>query len=148
MSEENKVTTAQRLAQVMNERHLKQVDILDLCRPYCEQMGEKINKSHLSQWLRGINEPSQRKLTILALALDVSEPWLMGYNVKQSRRVQLDYIPMITPVVPGMDIISQDSGIHALLMVGISRLNDNDARKLLDVAKAIFPGKFEWGDET
>ncbi len=144
MSEEKKATTSQRLMQLMDERRLKQKDILDMCKPYCCQMGEKINKSHMSQWVNGENEPSQRKLTILALALDVSEPWLMGYDVNPSRRVQLDHIPMVTPIVPDMDIFAQESGIHSLLMEGIRKLDDKDARKLLDVAKAIFPGKFEW----
>lgn len=44
-----------------------------------------VSKNDISQYVRGITEPKQDKLTILGLALDVSEVWLMGYNVPQSR---------------------------------------------------------------
>lgn len=80
-----KYTTADRLKQIMNERDLKQVDILNLVKPFCEKYNEKINKSHMSQWVSGINEPNQPKLYILAQALGVSEPWLMGYDVSSER---------------------------------------------------------------
>ena len=31
------LTTADRLKQIMSERGLKQVDILEACKPYCER---------------------------------------------------------------------------------------------------------------
>lgn len=72
-------TTAQRLRQIMSERNLRQVDILNLCKPYCEKYHVTLNKSHLSQYVAGKFAPMQDKLTILAMALGVSEAWLMGY---------------------------------------------------------------------
>ena len=83
MKEKN---TSDRLKQIMNERNLKQVDILNKVQPYCREFNQKINKSHLSQWVSGTNEPNQSKLYILALALGVSEPWLMGYDVPMERK--------------------------------------------------------------
>lgn len=77
----NKTTTSYRLKQYMKEYSLKQVDILEKCKPYCEKYNEKISKSHLSQWVSGANEPNQRKVAILAMALQVQEAWLMGYDV-------------------------------------------------------------------
>ena len=68
------LTTADRLKQLMNERGLKQVDILEACKPYCE-------KYDLSQYISGKVQPGQDKLSILGLALNVNEVWLMGYNV-------------------------------------------------------------------
>lgn len=65
----------------MSERNLKQADILRLARPYCERYKIKLNKSDLSQFVNGKTEPGQSKLTILSLALRVSETWLMGYDV-------------------------------------------------------------------
>ena len=41
----------------------------------------KIDKSLISNYLKGKYKAGQDNLTILAKALDVSEPWLMGYDV-------------------------------------------------------------------
>ncbi len=80
-----KATTAERLRQIMQERNLKQVDILELCKPYCKKYNEKLGKSILSQYLSGSVIPGQSKLTILGLALNVNEVWLMGYDVQKER---------------------------------------------------------------
>lgn len=76
-----RVNTAERLKTIMEERNLKQIDILKLCIPYCELYDVKMNKSDLSQYVSGKVEPSQDKLVILGMALNVNETWLMGYNV-------------------------------------------------------------------
>ncbi len=80
-----KVTTAVRLKQIMQERNIKQVDILELCEPYCIKYNEKMGKSILSQYVSGAVDPGQTKLTILGLALNVNEIWLMGYDVPRER---------------------------------------------------------------
>lgn len=80
-----KVTTAARLKQIMQERNIKQVDILELCKPYCIKYNEKLGKSILSQYVSGSVEPGQVKLAILGLALNVNEVWLMGYDVPKER---------------------------------------------------------------
>lgn len=76
-----KVTTADRLNQLILERNLKQVDILDLCKPYCKKYNVKLNKNDLSQYISNKYSPSQEKLSILSMALKVNEVWLMGYDV-------------------------------------------------------------------
>ena len=76
-----KLTTSDRLKQIMNERNLKQVDILSRCEPYCIKYNVKLNKNDLSQYISGKVVPGQDKLTILSMALNVNEVWLMGYNV-------------------------------------------------------------------
>jgi len=80
-----KTTTADRLKQIMHERNIKQVDILELCQPYCKKYNEKLGKSLLSQYISGSVVPGQNKLTILGLALNVNEVWLMGYDVPKAR---------------------------------------------------------------
>lgn len=77
--------TAIRLNEIMSERNLRQVDILRLAEPYCRKYNIKLNKSDLSQFVSGKVEPGQWKLTILGLALNVSEAWLMGYDVPKER---------------------------------------------------------------
>lgn len=78
-------TTADRLKQIMSERGLKQVDILEACKPYCVKYGVQLKKNDLSQYVSGKVEPKQDKLSILGMALNVNEVWLMGYNVPAGR---------------------------------------------------------------
>lgn len=80
-------TTAQRLKQLMEARDLRQVDILTAAEPYCKKYGVQLGKNALSQYVSGKVEPGQEKLTILGLALGVSEAWLMGFDVPMQRSV-------------------------------------------------------------
>lgn len=79
-----RVTTGDRLKELMRERNLKQVDILNKVRKF-ERDGIKISKPDLSQYVNGKTEPRQEKLYILAEALDVNEAWLMGYDTDKER---------------------------------------------------------------
>lgn len=83
-----KTNTANRLNQIMNERNIKQVDILRAAKPFCEKYGVKLAKNDLSQYVNGKVEPGQEKLTILGLALNVSEAWLMGFDVPMDRETK------------------------------------------------------------
>ena len=82
-----KYTTAERLKQIMQERNMKQVDILEFVLPVCKKYGLKMNKSDISQYVSGKVEPNQRKLVALAEALNVSETWLMGYEKKEKELI-------------------------------------------------------------
>lgn len=83
-----KYTTAERLKQIMSARNLRQVDILEAAEPYCKKYGVKIGKNALSQYVSGKVDPGQERLTILGLALGISEAWLMGYEVPMDRNVK------------------------------------------------------------
>ena len=78
-------SVADRLNQIMKERGLKQVDILNLAKPYCDQFNVKLSKSALSHYVDGRVEPRQDKLSVLSYALAVSEAWLMGFDVPMER---------------------------------------------------------------
>lgn len=80
-----KETTSQRLKQLMNERNLKQVDIINMSKPYQKKLGVTLGKSALSQYVNGKSSPDQHKLTLLAHTLDVNEAWIMGYDVSSDR---------------------------------------------------------------
>lgn len=80
-------TTSQRLKQIMDARGMRQVDVLTAAEPYCKKYGVKLGKNALSQYVAGKVEPGQDKLTILGLALGVSEAWLMGFDVPMERNV-------------------------------------------------------------
>lgn len=88
-------STAERLKIIMQERNLKQVDVIEKSKPFQEQLGIKLGKSALSQYVNGIQSPDQHKLTLLSLTLDVSEAWLMGYDVPREREIKTS--PQPTP---------------------------------------------------
>lgn len=75
--------TAERLNTIMKERNLKQSDILEKCKPFCDKYGIKMARSDLSQYALGKSIPRQDKLTALAQALNVDETWLMGYDIEE-----------------------------------------------------------------
>lgn len=77
----SKSNTADRLKYLMKKEHLRQIDILNMCKPYSEKYGVKISKSDLSQYCSGKVEPKQNKLHILSMALNVNGAWLMGFDV-------------------------------------------------------------------
>lgn len=47
-----------------------------------------LSKAQISQYTRGVYEAKQNALGSLAQALDVSEAWLMGYDVPMERVTQ------------------------------------------------------------
>ena len=81
----SKVTTGERLKAIMEARDLKQRDILKLAEPYCNRLGVKLVKSALSQYISGDVVPGQEKIAVLSYALNVSEAWLMGFDVAMER---------------------------------------------------------------
>ena len=93
-------TTAARLQQLMQERGLKQVDILEKARPVCNKYGRSARLSDLSQYVSGKVAPGQDKLSVLGLALNVNEAWLMGYDAPMQRTVRV--LPADTPP-PGLE---------------------------------------------
>lgn len=83
-----KNTTAARLQQVMSERNLKQVDVISLSKPHQKELGVKLGKSALSQYINGKSTPDQEKLVLLSKTLGVSEAWLMGYDAPMANDQQ------------------------------------------------------------
>lgn len=81
-----KENTSIRLKKLMDERDIRQIDILNMCIPYCKKYDVKMNKSDISQYVSGKVEPNQDKLAVLGMALNVNETWLMGYDVPMERK--------------------------------------------------------------
>lgn len=89
-----KENTAQRLAQIMNKRNLRQVDILKQSEKFQKELGIKLGKSALSQYVSGKSIPDQDKLVLLSKTLGVSEAWLMGYDTNESTDVKKESIDL------------------------------------------------------
>lgn len=69
-------SVANRLREAMNIRKKKQVDL---------ERETGINRSAISRYLSGEYEPKNKPIYELSKALDVSEQWLMGYDVPMER---------------------------------------------------------------
>ena len=87
-----KVHTSVRLKQIMKERNLKQVDVLNLAQPICTKYGERLGKNDLSQYVSGKTEPGQRKLFVLGIALNVNPSWLMGLDVPKESTITFNNV--------------------------------------------------------
>ena len=81
--------TSKRLHELMELKGLSQSDILRKCEPYCDKYNVKLSRGHISQYVSGKVVPKQDKLTILGVALNVNEAWLMGYDVPMERQQNL-----------------------------------------------------------
>jgi len=109
--------TKTRLQYLMDTRRLKQVDIQKKCEPYCKKFGVKMNKSDLSQYVSGKVEPSQYKLMVLGMALNVSEAWLMGFDVPMERQnkkinnifsIKTKKVPLLGEIACGNPILADE----------------------------------------
>ena len=80
-----RTTTAERLKKLLRERNLRQVDALALIEPWARKYNVPFFKQNLSLYLKGTVEPNQDKLILLARAFNVSEAWLMGFDVPMER---------------------------------------------------------------
>lgn len=83
-------TFTNRLNQVMHEQGLRQIDLVKKTKLVMEKYiknykGNGIDKSLLNKYIKGVAIAKQDKIYILAKALNVSEGWLMGYDVEKDR---------------------------------------------------------------
>lgn len=120
--------TAIRLKKIMEDKNLRQTDILNLAIPFCNMYNVKMNKSDISQYCAGKTEPNQKKLFVLGKALNVSEAWLMGFDV-----------PMERVQTPGSNklkasVLSSDNE----LFINYNKLNSTNKRKVLDYSKNLY----------
>ena len=67
---------SKRIARALSIRNMKQSEL-------CNLTG--IPKSAMSQYISGAFEPKQDRIFLIARALDVSEAWLMGFDVPMER---------------------------------------------------------------
>lgn len=72
-------STAERLREAMAEVGKKQIDLV-------KETG--LQRSAISRYLSGEYEPKQNAINKLAIALNVSEMWLWGFNVPKQRSAE------------------------------------------------------------
>lgn len=118
--------TATRLKELMSERGLKQIDILNKSLPYCKKYGVSMTKPDISQYVSGKIKPSQEKLVILGMALNVSEAWLMGFDVPRARNIDASE----------GNVDSLDTDVRKVLS-DFMELSEETQKRILPVIKAV-----------
>lgn len=69
-------TTSARLQEIMNSKHIKQAELVKMTG---------ISRGAISNYVLGRYEPKADIVNKLAVALNCSEMWLMGYDVPMER---------------------------------------------------------------
>ena len=112
-----KENTSIRLKEIMNDRNLKQVEILEMTKPYCVEYDVKMNKSDISQYVSGKVEPNQEKLFILAKALNVNEAWLMGFDVPMKKELSSTEAESDIELIEKFSLLSDRDKILVMNMI-------------------------------
>ncbi len=99
-----KALVKDRLKQAMDYRNMTAADL-------CNK--GNFNKSTVFYWLNGKNVPKNDKLYLLAKILDVSEAWLLGYDVKMEREIVQKEIDELAEMV---ERIKKDPDFRAIAL--------------------------------
>ena len=76
MEDGRQTTCGERIKRALRIRGMKQSELCQIT---------KIPKSAISQYISGAFEPKQDRVYLIAKALNVSEAWLMGFDVPMER---------------------------------------------------------------
>lgn len=68
---------SERLKEALNDKNWKPIDLANR---------SKVDKSAISRYLAGNYKAKSNNLTLIAEALNVSETWLLGYDVPKERQ--------------------------------------------------------------
>ena len=77
-----------------------------------KKYGIRLGRNDLSQYVSGKVEPGQAKLSILSMALGVSEVWLMGYDIdseSKKRQPSSVSIPLVGTIAAGAPILAEQN---------------------------------------
>ena len=114
-----------RLRQAMNEKGYRQIDLVEKYEDYCKKNNIdnlKLSRSHLSMYLSGKFEPSSPRIAILAKILDVSEAWLIGYDVPKGTP-SLDKNKQYIDVIVDQQLIEVESQFKQLSDINKMKLS-------------------------
>lgn len=113
-------TFQNRLLQAMQIRNTKAADL-------AKRTG--LSKAQISQYTNGIYEAKQTALYKLAVALDVSEAWLMGYDVEMGRLISQKGAEQTNI----FELMQLHFGTEAVdLIYAFTQLNDKGKKKALE----------------
>ena len=119
-------TIAQRINEALKIRDMKQADLVRLTG---------IGKSSISTYISGEYEPKQRNIYKIALALNVNEAWLMGYDVPMDRKK--------------LNLNSEDELRDPLtdqIMELVQQLSPENKKKFIEKLKVLLEFQEPYGD--
>ena len=129
----NKVDCHIRIKEAMELRNLNQSDIVERTN---------IKKSALSQYISGKITPRQNAIDELSKVLNVSEPWLMGYDVpmkrtvlkKETQKSKTDDVVLTPEQEAELQYIIE----HNMLFFKRNKMDEDDAKKLADILREFY----------
>lgn len=110
-------TFANRLKKAMDMNGFKQIDLVNKT---------KLDKSLINKYLNGISEAGNDKLTLLSDVLNVSEPWLMGYDVPIDDKVLANLLKEKIDLVEGCKHNQEFDELEILFRKHKDILTDDD----------------------
>lgn len=113
-----------RIQKAMDIRNLKAVDICEITR---------IPKSSMSMYLSGKVDPKSDRLYLIAKCLDVSEAWLLGYDVPMERDVEQKENDELADM---LDRMKKEKGFRKLI-IRISQLKPNQLDAVRNLLEAF-----------
>ena len=90
MAQEKNSTLKDRLRLALTEANMKPVDL-------SERTG--IPKSMISYYLNGKTKPKADRIYVICQALDISEAWLLGYDVPKNRTAAQKTNDQLVPLI-------------------------------------------------
>lgn len=75
-------TFSKNLKARMADLGITQSELVSMCQPYCSELGVKLTKKNLSQYMNGLFVPRHGRLTVLCKALDVDEAYFLSGDVE------------------------------------------------------------------
>lgn len=111
-------TFANRLKKAMDMNGFKQIDLVNKTN---------LDKSLINKYLNGISEAGNDKLALLSNVLNVSEPWLMGYDVPMYEFKDQNF----------NDYLKKMNELDELLFNKAKELSDEDKRMIINIINAI-----------
>ena len=129
----NKVDCHIRIKEAMELRNLNQTDIVERTN---------IKKSALSQYISGKITPRQNAIDQLSKVLNVSEPWLMGYDLpmkrtvlkKETQKSKTDNVELTPEQEAELQYIIE----HNMLFFKRNKMDEDDAKKLADILREFY----------
>jgi transcriptional regulator with XRE-family HTH domain len=113
-----------RLQEAIDSAGMRPIDL-------CEKTG--VPKSMLSYYLNGKTKPKADRLHIMAQALDVSEAWLLGYDVPKNRTADQKKNDQLAKLIVKM---RSDSDFYNTVLA-LSELNEKQYRGVQQLIAAF-----------
>ena len=139
-NEKQKLEFSRRLRLSMSKRNMKAIELSNLTG---------IDKGALSNYMKAKYMPKNDKMYLLAQALDVSPAWLSGIDLRLNPTEGLDSVSVPVHLSndtdylnSGTDFTERNDDSISLMVCGMAKLTQEERKKLLDMARVMFPDAF------